>query len=67
MTMWSEQKKRCIWFKVNIKDAAWVPLLANVICSLFVIDVVIFTGFIKYMHILDIFPNKILLPEQIYS
>ncbi|CAH0701239.1 unnamed protein product [Spodoptera exigua] len=26
---WSEAKKRCIWFKVNIKDAAWVPVLAN--------------------------------------
>ncbi|XP_053608086.1 uncharacterized protein LOC128673934 [Plodia interpunctella] len=26
---WSEQKKRCIWFKINIKDAAWVPVLAN--------------------------------------
>ncbi|CAD0199170.1 unnamed protein product [Chrysodeixis includens] len=29
LTSWLEQKKRCIWFKVNIKDAAWVPILAN--------------------------------------
>ncbi|KAI5651829.1 NUDIX domain-containing protein [Phthorimaea operculella] len=27
--IWSEENKRCAWFKVNIKDAAWVPLLAN--------------------------------------
>lgn len=26
---WSEEKKRCVWFKVNIKDASWVPILAN--------------------------------------
>ncbi|KAJ8730136.1 hypothetical protein PYW07_017174 [Mythimna separata] len=29
LELWSEQNKRCIWFKVNIKDAAWVPILAN--------------------------------------
>lgn len=27
---WFEEKKRAVWFKVNIKDAAWVPILANV-------------------------------------
>ncbi|KAF9824607.1 hypothetical protein SFRURICE_004064 [Spodoptera frugiperda] len=27
--VWTEANKRCIWFKVNIKDAAWVPVLAN--------------------------------------
>ncbi|XP_026750405.1 uncharacterized protein LOC113511035 [Galleria mellonella] len=26
---WSEEKRRCIWFKVHIKDAEWVPLLAK--------------------------------------
>ncbi|XP_059045335.1 uncharacterized protein LOC131841104 [Achroia grisella] len=26
---WSEEKRRCIWFRVYIKDAAWVPLLAK--------------------------------------
>ncbi|XP_028044047.1 nudix hydrolase 8-like [Bombyx mandarina] len=26
---WSEQNKRCIWFKVNIKHADWVPILAK--------------------------------------
>lgn len=26
---WTNEKKRCIWFKVHIKDASWVPLLAN--------------------------------------
>ncbi|XP_049868923.1 uncharacterized protein LOC126368807 [Pectinophora gossypiella] len=29
MKKWSEDKRRCIWFKVNITDAVWVPLLAN--------------------------------------
>ncbi|XP_045771623.1 nudix hydrolase 8-like [Maniola jurtina] len=26
---WDEEQKRCIWFKVHIKDAIWVPVLAN--------------------------------------
>ncbi|RVE54195.1 hypothetical protein evm_001022 [Chilo suppressalis] len=26
---WIEEKKRCIWFRVNIKHAAWVPILAD--------------------------------------
>ncbi|XP_034830354.1 uncharacterized protein [Maniola hyperantus] len=26
---WDEEQKRCIWFKVYIKDAVWVPVLAN--------------------------------------
>ncbi|KAG6442355.1 nudix hydrolase 8 [Manduca sexta] len=29
LNKWSDEKKRCVWFKVNIKDAAWVPILAN--------------------------------------
>ncbi|XP_063361694.1 uncharacterized protein LOC134650692 [Cydia amplana] len=29
LRQWAEEGKRCIWFKVNIKDAAWVPILAN--------------------------------------
>lgn len=27
---WTDERKRCIWFKVHISDAYWVPLLANV-------------------------------------
>ncbi|XP_021189701.3 uncharacterized protein LOC110375774 [Helicoverpa armigera] len=30
LKIWSEANKRCIWFRVDIKDAAWVPILANV-------------------------------------
>ncbi|CAK1596094.1 unnamed protein product [Parnassius mnemosyne] len=26
---WDKESRRCIWFKVDIKDAAWVPLLAS--------------------------------------
>ncbi|KOB68700.1 Nudix hydrolase 8 [Operophtera brumata] len=26
---WKNENKRCIWFKVNIKDANWVPFLAK--------------------------------------
>ncbi|KAL4712308.1 hypothetical protein ACJJTC_004070 [Scirpophaga incertulas] len=26
---WTEEAKRCIWFKVHISEAAWIPLLAN--------------------------------------
>ncbi|KAI8435933.1 hypothetical protein MSG28_004101 [Choristoneura fumiferana] len=26
---WIEDERRCIWFKVNIKDATWVPVLAD--------------------------------------
>ncbi|XP_063824909.1 uncharacterized protein LOC135074522 [Ostrinia nubilalis] len=26
---WTEEERRCIWFKVDIKNADWVPLLAN--------------------------------------
>ncbi|CAK1547155.1 unnamed protein product [Leptosia nina] len=29
LTHWNNEKRRCIWFKVNIKDAAWVPILAE--------------------------------------
>ncbi|KAL0892999.1 hypothetical protein ABMA27_014664 [Loxostege sticticalis] len=29
LAKWAEEKKRCIWFKVDIKDAAWVPILAD--------------------------------------
>ncbi|VVC87302.1 uncharacterized protein LOC126969831 [Leptidea sinapis] len=26
---WSDEKRRCIWFNVHIKDATWVPILAH--------------------------------------
>ncbi|KPJ02780.1 PREDICTED: nudix hydrolase 8-like [Papilio xuthus] len=26
---WDSEGRRCIWFKINIKDAAWIPILAN--------------------------------------
>ncbi|XP_068631798.1 uncharacterized protein [Battus philenor] len=26
---WESEERRCIWFKVHIKDAGWVPVLAN--------------------------------------
>ncbi|XP_013199884.1 uncharacterized protein LOC106142607 [Amyelois transitella] len=26
---WEEEEKRCIWFKVNIRNAEWVPILAR--------------------------------------
>ncbi|KAM3964586.1 uncharacterized protein ACR2FA_001555 [Aphomia sociella] len=29
LSKWSAEQRRCIWFKVNIKDAEWVPLLAK--------------------------------------
>lgn len=27
---WSSEGRRCIWFKINIKDSAYVPILADV-------------------------------------
>ncbi|XP_038211754.1 nudix hydrolase 8-like [Zerene cesonia] len=27
---WASEERRCIWFKVNINDASWVPILADV-------------------------------------
>ncbi|XP_045528954.1 nudix hydrolase 8-like [Pieris brassicae] len=29
LSKWTEENKRCIWFRVNITDAEWVPILAN--------------------------------------
>ncbi|KAJ0177180.1 hypothetical protein K1T71_007189 [Dendrolimus kikuchii] len=29
LNVWTAEARRCIWFKVNIMDAAWVPLLAK--------------------------------------
>ncbi|CAG9786195.1 unnamed protein product [Diatraea saccharalis] len=26
---WTDENKRCIWFRVNIEHAAWVPILAD--------------------------------------
>lgn len=26
---WNEEKRRCIWFRVNIKHSSWVPILAE--------------------------------------
>ncbi|XP_059045353.1 uncharacterized protein LOC131841121 [Achroia grisella] len=29
LTKWNAEKKRCIWFRINIKDSYQVPILAN--------------------------------------
>ncbi|GBP89618.1 Nudix hydrolase 8 [Eumeta japonica] len=29
LTKWTTEGRRCIWFKINIKEAAWVPVLAD--------------------------------------
>lgn len=46
--MWTEANKRCIWFKVNIKDAAWVPVLANVILFFFILFIFFYLALIVY-------------------
>lgn len=67
---WKNENLRCVWFKVHIKDAAWVPLLAAVI-NIFIIFYIPTQHIIKlhfntsYLSFLDvvtyIYGSKIIL------
>lgn len=47
LKQWDKEGKRCIWFKVNIGDACYVPVLAKVSVSFIIFSVNLVTLVLK--------------------